>query len=820
MAPGAKKKLYKVDPARMSFGVQKGSHVAHMFDEFPSKLKGFSPISAAGQNRKNGYADVSKEEVYSNIGEIKSAETFRQLAEMSNDLFEKYQDDKDIAAFCYSVKDYITADGRAPQQKALTNMKLRFNNTRAKLMNRINEIAMLSEQTEKTQAAKASLEEMYNGMNAYQELVINNLNGNLTIDRNNKNAHYVKDDIEPKDAFTGKVGSWKKSSDSLFPHEPTPNDVKQGIGVQDCYCLSVLTQVAATDPGYIKDMLKDNDDGTVTVRFFTRNAKKEPEPVYVTVNKTVNKSAFGQDLYANSSLWVQMIEKAYAKFNAAYGVLDPMEPDLEKNQKGMNSMWRGNSCFFMNAIFDKDYSYVQLPLSHSSRVYEKDKDGNFINHPDYYLPEEEKVFDILYQTINVDKGIATTMPEKETLNLQKSPHDVGLRNGHIYTIRGVFEQDGKKFVQLRDPYGTVAAGYDKNGKLVNKADAIDILKNTIKSGGETMGTFNMELKDYMKYFNIIQGIPQARAAELEHVAGAERDYDADPLTPDEMVSKENYDADTFKKRSIIRRNTNNLSPAEKEAMVESEKSIIEANKILAKAYEESFAARDLQEATDLMNNPEKLAEFAKQINDAYQDIKATDELFVMTNTKEFKEMRDSLKDLNKDLANLQKGKPGKLTPEKLAERIKTTRQTSANYTEKKAESIGKKIGIYDRTLSTAYFLKHGRYPKVKTLSDRTFHRFTSSVSINNICSYQKPLGNWPGKTQEALSIYRSDLEKRLEMAKKGETVKGNDIPEWKLKDIHKNIVRMQEKDFGHLTELPKEKEAAQEKKSEAPSVPQ
>ena len=103
----------------------------------------------------------------------------------------------------------------------------------------------------------------------------------------------------------------------LFPHDPSPSDINQGA-LGDCYMVAVLANIAKTEPDKIKEAMRDNGDGTVTVRlyqsvipndvnYFAPNATPPTKmvPFYVTVEKTVPPDAATQNC-----LWAAMIEKA------------------------------------------------------------------------------------------------------------------------------------------------------------------------------------------------------------------------------------------------------------------------------------------------------------------------------------------------------------------------------------------------------------------------------------------------------------------------------------------------------------------------------
>lgn len=102
----------------------------------------------------------------------------------------------------------------------------------------------------------------------------------------------------------------------LFPHEPCANDIVQGY-LGDCYFVASLAGIADRNPEKIREMMRDNNDGTVTVKFYQTKKNEQGEDVYtpllVTVDKTVPIDKYTHDdEYAQHSLWVQVFERAYA----------------------------------------------------------------------------------------------------------------------------------------------------------------------------------------------------------------------------------------------------------------------------------------------------------------------------------------------------------------------------------------------------------------------------------------------------------------------------------------------------------------------------
>ena len=140
-----------------------------------------------------------------------------------------------------------------------------------------------------------------------QSLLMENMDGTLQItEQGTKVIHQDQDFYMGKDE-DGYKRKWADRRDMpLFPHAPGIKDIEQG-SVGDCYLLTGLSAVLSVTPERIRECMKDNGDGTVTVRFLDND-----NPVYVTVSKTVPVWENGNDCYAQGSLWVQMMEKAYA----------------------------------------------------------------------------------------------------------------------------------------------------------------------------------------------------------------------------------------------------------------------------------------------------------------------------------------------------------------------------------------------------------------------------------------------------------------------------------------------------------------------------
>lgn len=125
-----------------------------------------------------------------------------------------------------------------------------------------------------------------------------------------------------KEGIEGREGSldflrdesgFKVVSEPLFREDepPSAEHVKQTT-LGDCYLQAALAAIAAKNPGYIKDMMRDNrESGEVTVRLYQK-AGDTFSPKYVKVVKSVPVGKEGEKIYNSGALWVLMVQKAYA----------------------------------------------------------------------------------------------------------------------------------------------------------------------------------------------------------------------------------------------------------------------------------------------------------------------------------------------------------------------------------------------------------------------------------------------------------------------------------------------------------------------------
>ena len=112
----------------------------------------------------------------------------------------------------------------------------------------------------------------------------------------------------------------------IFPHPPSPRDIKQGA-MGDCFFLAGLASIVDKDPDAVTKMIRDNGNGTVTVRIFDVEGtapNKTFKPFYITFEKSILHTDFSlmPERADAAAPWVGLMEKAYAIHLGSYALLN------------------------------------------------------------------------------------------------------------------------------------------------------------------------------------------------------------------------------------------------------------------------------------------------------------------------------------------------------------------------------------------------------------------------------------------------------------------------------------------------------------------
>ena len=278
-------------------------------------------------------------------------------------------------------------------------------------------------------------------------------------------AHHIK--AKDKDIVTldgDKFTNWRDMP--LFPHDPSPSDIKQGY-IGDCYMVAVLANIARTDPDKIKEAIRDNGDGTVTVRLFQSTVPKyqdyfaadakppsQMEPFYVTVDKTVP-----AETAAKNCLWAAMIEKAVVasgltkdkRYSGTYArpVPDNIE-ELYEKYKNMRAEQRPSKieCPWLfdqnNNLVKWKADYAQIVGGHSEMFTESFLgEGYEAVRQDTSPTRTDAARDVVYDFIMMQVGKATDSGyEEKARKILESRGDASQRLRNAYSLlRGLKNHD-------------------------------------------------------------------------------------------------------------------------------------------------------------------------------------------------------------------------------------------------------------------------------------------------------------------------------------------------------------------------------------------
>ncbi len=311
-------------------------------------------------------------------------------------------------------------------------------------------------------------------------------------------AKYVADEsfhdatVDPVSNTIEDHGAYKmidRSSEPLFSHAPCVNDIAQGR-VGNCYFLATMAAICERDPDFIRGMLKDNDNGTVTVRFYDKG-----RPVYYTVKKTIpqdtDKGSItrGIEKFAKGALWIQMVEKAFVASGLAAKAKKLTNEDASFSEQDqlavINTLKRSNMV-----------SYTTIETGNASDLseYITGKKGFYTGSTKERRadPQTGKMLPVITQDQeafwnlakeNANKNVVMVAGSLQSYNAgsgtgldTKDIRKKGVVTKHSYTVMGVIEMAGEERIVLRNPWGLGGAEevYDeKTGAITTKYSEIE-----------------------------------------------------------------------------------------------------------------------------------------------------------------------------------------------------------------------------------------------------------------------------------------------------------------------------------------------------------
>ena len=268
------------------------------------------------------------------------------------------------------------------------------------------------------------------------------------------------------------------SEHDLFGNEgPELTDIKQGAA-GDCYFDSTIAAYAHAEPEVIRAVFMENGQvrrsatGMLQARFFTKYKDGSFHPVLVPIDGKVPCDARGRPVFlkaADQKVWATLLETAYAKYK--------------------NGGWAGigNGGYaneVMQSLTGRQADEIALDAPDekvANDVYNRIK--SVIDGGGVVVAGSETPVGLVPRS---DAAVAGGMIDKSvTLESDK------VIEGHDYTVVGVHEVNGQKYVTLRNPWGsTPPGGMGRSGigdiplaKFITYYSSLDFCEGTKAKGG-------------------------------------------------------------------------------------------------------------------------------------------------------------------------------------------------------------------------------------------------------------------------------------------------------------------------------------------------
>ncbi|MFI6091363.1 C2 family cysteine protease [Streptomyces sp. NPDC051218] len=218
---------------------------------------------------------------------------------------------------------------------------------------------------------------------------------------------------------------WQAPPDPLFKDGVSSDDVSQNQ-FGDCWYVASLTGLAQKDPQFIQDGIKENPNGTVSVRVWDKQGNNHW--VTMTADLPTDKNGNAISTYGNGETWPAYYEKAFA---------------LTYSESGDD---------------ERGYGGIEGDDPKKSAPYLTGKEGDDITKDSGFLglgTSDDKDLGSLKKAFDSGKVVTVSTPDDESLD-KDHPKQWGqtYHSNHAYYVRG-FTNDGD--VILGNPWGT--SGY-------------------------------------------------------------------------------------------------------------------------------------------------------------------------------------------------------------------------------------------------------------------------------------------------------------------------------------------------------------------------
>ncbi len=727
--------LFEVPADEIRWGKTKYEHIPHLFVTAKNHVLSFNDDEDLVEGKYSAdFRKVTSDEIFDGKSEHATRDFFLDIAKKISDDYEQDYGDKEFDKILEETKSYLLRNSFLGQEKSGMNVLEMLADYQKKLDDRI---AKSNAGTENTGLASSEEQKNYERdllikekVDAYQKTFKEHFNGSLKIDEETEKRlkEERKNLVEPK----VRKGKWIEKNNALFPHEPSPNDIIQGMELKNSGMLAGLVSMAKNHPEKIREMMKDNEDGTVTIRFFDRDENNKPKPVYVQVNKTANNYGGRTDIYAGSSLWVQMLEKGCAKFaNEVLSKKEEYKDISDKLSNGFEATEHVTTDMFLNAI-DENHTYVKTGamIGASDENMKKYFEKGAAKRKKYTVAEGDLYNFYSQNVMKKGENISVAINADNNSALAKYAKKLGFEPGASYNVNKVLTRrvggELRAYVQLRDASGYPPFDYGGlNGDVMYKhsesagemyADAPYIPDSYFRKenrGNESKGYFNIELKDFQKVFNSFSGIEK----------GTLEKYNAMVKTWDQP-EKHNF-LDTSEKQKDYRNYKYNVDNNLKKYLGNAE------------AFKETF----------------------KLVKDIAEDLSSNNDFFAFDNSNAFNHMYNSTMELYKtmkmEMKKLQKN-PGALI-------------SNMTMIEEQLKDAGVKANAYGlmKKEKMASEIKAG-----KKVSMRAIHRFTDAINLERLANGKEPIKPSKEHIAERMTLMVHDINQRCNMMEKGQEIKG------------------------------------------------